>query len=71
MELIIAAVGMSILWLTVILIAIKSATMRAKASIDNDLSKAVLYHFKQDNASPELTNMIDYHKNRDIVRYKL
>lgn len=71
MELIIIVATMSVLWLTIISIVVKSATIRVKALKDNDLSKAILYHFKQGNASPELTDMICYHKNRDIVRYKM
>ncbi len=38
---------------------------------NNKNSKNVINHFEPKNVAPELTAMIDYHKNNETVHYEL
>ena len=37
----------------------------------NKMSVTVVEHFEPGNVAPELTKMIEYHKNNDLVDYEI
>lgn len=63
--------SVALIIIMIIIVTIMMFFILRKVTLNSDSSKNIVNSFEPDNTAPKITEMVEFHKNNEKIKYKI